>query len=343
MRYLRRQVINRRSLNDARLDVDINNNILMTSPAAVQVPAGSTTQRPIVGGRYGTDTAGDLSGMIRYNTTTGQLEGYQSGTWRAFRFKESTQIVQQNLGAGDSSTLYFGPLNPAPPAVVQSGSSWGGQNLLVLVENVLQVSNTNYTVVQNPTITGEVYIGPTSTATNVGATTINFATSLVVSSVSGNGTSVTLTFSTQTANPFAIGQSITVTGLGNLNYNGTYTVSGVTTSTVSYANSTTGSVIGDGLVTSNSAIYPAISLVGALVTGHSSIPANTAILSYVTDPITDALISININKLIVTSTIPVSTPITITESTTTGSGYYIQFSSPPPYGKPVTVLSGFDQ
>jgi len=343
MRYLRKQVINRRVPNDARLDVDINNNILMTSPAAVQVPAGSTAQRPIVANRYGTSTPGDLSGMIRYNTSTNQLEGYQAGTWRAFRFKESTQITQQNLGAGDSSTVYFGPLNPIPPSVVQSGATWGGQNLLVLVENVLQISNTNYTIVQNPTITGEIYSGLTSSVTLVGASIINFSTSLVVSNAAGNGSTVTLTFATQSSNPFAIGQSITVTGLSNIGYNGVYTVTGVTTSTVSYANSTTGSIIGDGMVISNSAIYPAISLVGAIVTGHSSIPSNTAILSYVTDPITDALVSITVNKTITTALIPVSTSLTITESTTTGSGYYIQFSSPPPYGKPVTVLSGFDQ
>lgn len=343
MRYLRKQVINRRAPNDARLDVDINNNILMSSPAAVQVPTGTTTQRPIVGNRYGTSSTGDLSGMIRYNTTTSQLEGYQAGTWRAFRFKESTQITQQNLGAGDSSTVYFGPLNPAPPTTVQSGSTWGGQNLLVIVENVIQLFNTNYTVVQNPTIAGETYVGQTSVATSVSGTTIYFSPSLVVTAASGNGTSATLTFATQTANPFAVGQTIIVTGLNVLGYNGIYTVTSVTTSTVSYANSTTGSINGNGAVTSNVAIYPAVNITGATVTGSSSIQSNTTITSYTTDSNTGALTSIVINKPVITSSIPYSTSITITETSQTPTGYYICFSSPVPYGKPVTVLSGFDQ
>lgn len=343
MRYLVQQNINRRAPYDQRLYVDMNNNVLMSTPAAVQVPAGTTTQRPIVGNKYGNSSTGDLSGMIRYNVTTNQLEGYQAGSWRAFRFKESTQITQQNLGAGDSSTVYFGPLNPAPPTTVQSGTTWGGQNLLVIVENVIQVFNTNYTVVQNPTITGETYVGQTSVATSVSSTTLYFSPSLVVTAASGDGSHATLTFATQTVNPYAVGQTIIVTGLNILGYNGTYTVTSVSTSTVSYANSTTGSVNGNGIVSSNVTIYPAINITGATVTGSSSIQSSTTITSYTTDPNTDALTSITINKPTITSSIPYSTSITIAETTQTPTGYYICFSSPVPYGKPVTVLSGFDQ
>ena len=43
-------------------------------------------------------------------------------------------------------TIGFIPLNPIPPAVVQSGATWGGQNLIVIVGNVFQVFNTNYTI-----------------------------------------------------------------------------------------------------------------------------------------------------------------------------------------------------
>ena len=150
MRYLRKQVINRRAPYDQRLQVDINNSVLMSTPSAAQLPAGTSAQRPLVGNRYGTSDTSDLSGMIRYNTETNQLEGYQAGVWRTFRFKESTGITQQNLGIGDSVEVYFGVLNPAPPATVESGKTWGGQNLLVVVENVIQIHGTNYTIVQNP-------------------------------------------------------------------------------------------------------------------------------------------------------------------------------------------------
>lgn len=149
MRYLRKQVINRRAPYDQRLQVDINSNVLMSSPAAVQVPAGTTIQRPIVGNRYGTTNVGDLSGMIRYNTTSGELEGYQAGQWRSFRFKEATQITVQNAGVGDFVETTF-PINPQPPSIVQSGTTWTGANIIVIVENVIQVFGTNYTITQAP-------------------------------------------------------------------------------------------------------------------------------------------------------------------------------------------------
>ena len=108
MRYLRKQVLNRRSPFDQRLSVDINDAIVMKTTSNVTLPSGTTAQRPV----------SPVNGMLRYNTDIvagGEMEIYQSNTWRSLRFKESTQIVQQNLGAGDSINVYFGPLNPAPP------------------------------------------------------------------------------------------------------------------------------------------------------------------------------------------------------------------------------------
>lgn len=150
MRYLRKQNIDRRALQDYRLNVDIHDNVIMSSPKAVQVPAGTTTDRPIIGNRYGASTFGDLSGMIRYNTTTGELEGNQAGEWRSFRFKEPTQITVQTLGIGDFVETLFGPLDPTPPTTVQSGTTWSGANVIVVVENVIQIFNTNYTISINP-------------------------------------------------------------------------------------------------------------------------------------------------------------------------------------------------
>jgi hypothetical protein len=91
--------------------------------------------------------------MLRYNETTGDLEAYQSGSWRALRFKESTNITQQGLGTGDGLSTIYGPLSPTPPSLVESGGTWGGQNIMVYVENVYQLFTTNYTIVQNPTTT----------------------------------------------------------------------------------------------------------------------------------------------------------------------------------------------
>ena len=249
MRYLRKQVLNDRAPYDQRLQVDINNNILMSSPAAFQIPAGTTAQRPIVGNKYSASSSSDLSGMIRYNTDTSQLEGYQSGKWRSFQFKESNQITQQNLGAGDGTTVYFGPLNAAydPTNISSDVTSYGGQNMLVIVENVLQLSTTNYTVVQNPAESVESYSGSNAVATSIGATTINFNTALLGAYASSNGTTATLNLVQSTTNTqvaFAIGASITTTGYTPTGLNGTYTVTG---SSVSAFSNTTGFISGNTL------------------------------------------------------------------------------------------------
>jgi hypothetical protein len=163
--------------------------------------------------------------------------------------------------------------------------------------------------------------------------------------VTGTGLTATLGFTSQPANPFAIGDTITVTSMQPIGYNGVYTVTAVTNSSVSYACTASGSMVVGGTITSSSSVYPpvSVSITGATVTGSAYIQSSTTILSYVTDPYTDALTSITINKPTITGTIPARTTITITDSTNSGSGYYLQFTSPVPYGKVVTALLGFDQ
>lgn len=146
MRYLRRQVLNRRSPSDSRLAVDIDNAVIMDTPKNLLLPKGVTDDRPV----------SPKLGMIRYNTTTNDVEVYQgltegSGAWRSLRYKESIGITQQTLGIGDDVETIFGPLNPAPPdsdptLTVQTNTAWTGNNIIVLVENVVQIFTTNYTV-----------------------------------------------------------------------------------------------------------------------------------------------------------------------------------------------------
>ena len=140
MRYLQRQLLNKRQVVDYGIAVGIGGDVVINSTNNVLLPKGTTVERPII----------PTDGMIRYNTTTSEVEVRQGSAWRSLRFKESTGITLQSLGFGDGSTTIFGPLSPAPPTVIEMGSSWGGQNLIVLVENVIQIFNTNYTIVQNP-------------------------------------------------------------------------------------------------------------------------------------------------------------------------------------------------
>lgn len=337
MRYLRKQVLNRRAPFDQRLSVDINDAVVMTTTNNVTLPSGTTAQRPVL----------PVNGMMRYNTdivTGGELEIYQSSTWRSLRFKESTQITQQSLGAGDGTNLYFGPLIPAPPSTVQSNTIWGGQNVLVIVENVLQLATTNYTVVQNPTIPSEVYTPKLSYDATVGATTLYFNSHVLGDTATWATNVATLTFTALTRTPFAVGSSIVVTGYMPTAYNGTFTVTASTESSVIYSlvvNPGTSTVSGQ--IKSSDAVYTSVDLTGATLNGHASIPASTTITSYVSDLNTDALISVVINNAIITSTIAINTALTVTDSESTPNGYYLKFTSPVPLGKVVTVLHGFDK
>jgi hypothetical protein len=309
----------------------------------LMLPSGATSERPVT----------PVNGMIRYNTTLNEVELYQSSKWRSLKFKEASPIIQQNLGAGDANTVYFGPLNAAyspsnissnvPVSGGQSTGQFGGQNIFVVVENVLQLYNTNYTIEQNPTIGGETYTGKNSAAVGIGSTTIHFSSSLEVIGASGNGTTATLTLNAQTSAAFAVGETIVVTGVTPSAYNGSFVVTSSTTNSVSYASTATGNIVFPGTVTSQSAIYPAINLTGAVVTGSASIQSNTTVVSYTVDSVTDALTSITINKPTTTAIIAAGTTLTLTDTSESGTGYYLKFNSPPPYGKIVTALIGFDQ
>jgi len=86
-----------------------------------------------------------------------------------------------------------------------------------------------------------------------GAWTPSATNTLSVISSSGNGTTATLVFATQSSNPFTVGQSITVGGNSVSGYNVTATVTAVTTSSVSYLNTTTTAGTG-GTITSAGAV-----------------------------------------------------------------------------------------
>ena len=64
--------------------------------------------------------------------------------------------------------------------------------------------------------------------------------SLVTTGASGNGTTATITFATQSSAP-SVGSSVTVSGVTPVGYNGTFTTTATSTSSVSYASATTGS------------------------------------------------------------------------------------------------------
>jgi hypothetical protein len=342
MRYIKRQTLDRRTANNTSLYSDPARANVYVSPigaGSLVLPNGTNAQRP------GTPS----NGMMRYNTdavTGGQLEVYSAGRWRALRFAEQKQITQQNLGAGDGTNTFFGPLNATyyNPGNNANNATVGAQNILVIVENVIQVSAINYTITNNPTLPAETYTPKLSFAAVSGSTTLYFNTSLFVTGASGNGSTATLTFATQTQIPFAIGASIIVFGVNSTggvgNYNGTFTVTGSTTSSVSWSSATTATYQNGGEIDAVGAVYPTVNLVGATISGTNL--AGSTISAYAIDPNTDALLSVTFSPATTTSTVAVNTTYTITKSSGAGSGYYLNFSTPVPYGKVVVALLGFD-
>jgi len=209
MRYLRQHVLNRRSPSDSRVKIDMTDSIVMDTSNNMLMPRGTTAERPV----------SPVNGMMRYNTTTTQVEVYQGGTgtsggtWRSLRFKESTAITQQTLGPGDDILRHFGPLNPAPPTTTESGSTFGAQNLLVYIDTVPQIPNTNFVLIQNPCVA----IG----------TILSFDSG--TKRITSSNTSV-INFSTLS---FHADQEITITG--SASNNGTYTIVSVTSSYIEVA------------------------------------------------------------------------------------------------------------
>ena len=246
----------------------------MGTTTSLQLPSGTGDSAFSDGSDQNQRPVNKRAGMIRYNETTTEVEVYQGGTWRALRYKEATGIVQQTLGFGNNVATFFGPLAPEP-TVGAAGTTWDSvqfaKQLLVIVENVIQLSATNYTLIQNPTIPGETYTPKTAGTTTVGSTVINIDPTLV------------------------------------------------------------------GFIA-----YPAVDITGAAVTG-ANIAANTVIESY-TINVAGQLTQIVLNNPTVSSNIAAGTMLTISDSTNTVSdGWYLQFSSPVPHGKPVVVLHGFDR
>ena len=145
MRLLKAQNTNLRSITGKGVKYGIDDLVTVDSTNSMIVPKGTDAQMP----------SSNINGMIRYNTDDDQFEVYQNGAWRELRFKEPNQdpgIVWQNLGVGNiaADETVFGELqsNDADFPVPDSAT-----NIIVLVENVVQIPTTNYTIHQTAEIT----------------------------------------------------------------------------------------------------------------------------------------------------------------------------------------------
>jgi len=173
--------------------------LIIPGTGAILVPKGDTASRP---------NPAEV-GQLRYNTDTRSFEYYEGvpnggNAWKQARFREPVTVTKQNLGNGDDQEVNFGPLNandvdfyyPANP-----------EQVLVMVENVLQIPDTNYSIVQQPCYYNTTQIGFASNY-NGYATIVGRDNSLVNFVTKG----------------YHAGQTVSVSGAANGSNNGNFTV-----------------------------------------------------------------------------------------------------------------------
>ena len=184
MKFLKTKNISKFSINDRSLiaypdGVGPGNRVVINAKGGMMLPKGTTAQRPQLSSvRQPTDA----NGTIRYNTTTSTIEAYVGGAWVTVASPLASAITKQTLGPGNGTERVFGPLN----TTFVSSYSASADNIIVLVENVMQISTTNYTVVQSNGVTpinGNIYAA---------GWYINFTSAVPASGGGGNPVFVTV-------------------------------------------------------------------------------------------------------------------------------------------------------
>lgn len=146
MRYIKKLALFSKSPMDDKFSVlQDQKRIVTNSSSTMQLPTGPRSARPT--------GSSIVDGTIRYNSEINEFEvyngtlyssGQSQNQWEILRTIRQANITPQNLGYGNYNDVYFGPL-------AYDISLTKPQNVLVFVDNVYQIPNTNYTLVQNPT------------------------------------------------------------------------------------------------------------------------------------------------------------------------------------------------
>ena len=143
MKFLKQKNISKYSATDQTLFTNHFGRAVMGLSGGLRLPQGTTAQRPNTSGvRYPGDASEFADGTIRYNIDTNTLEALIAGVWEVVRAPGATTITKQTLGPGDGVVVAFGPLTLTPSSA---------NNIIVLVENVMQISTTNYTLTSSNT------------------------------------------------------------------------------------------------------------------------------------------------------------------------------------------------
>ena len=200
------------------------------------------------------------SGVYSKTTSAALLTIDIYGRVVGFETPDAFYMTIQSFTATSGQTVF---------SVTRSAGYISGQCLVY--ENGLLQSTSDYTDTGGST--GTVTFATGRTSGDI-ITIISFKSvsslNLATTAASGTGSTATLTFATRSIAPFTVGQSITVSGVTPSGYNGTYTVTACTTSSVSFASSTTGSQTVSGTIIPTNAVYPSFTRNTATLTNTSS-------------------------------------------------------------------------
>ena len=140
MKFLKTKNISKFSINDRTLIAYPEGNgpggrVVMNSHGGLMLPKGTTSERPELSG---VRQPADANGTIRYNTTTSSIEAYVGNAWEVVRAPGASSITKQTLGPGNDidTDFYF----------TSGFTAASADNIIVLVENVMQISDTNFTL-----------------------------------------------------------------------------------------------------------------------------------------------------------------------------------------------------
>lgn len=154
MKFLKQQNTNRFNPRDQRFFTNQFGLGVVNLNGGLRLPQGTTAQQPDpTKGRWPGITAtqtGDeyADGTIRYNIDTNSLECLIAGVWEVVRAPGSTAITKQPAGLGDAVETVF-PLLAVPTGTSYQADAPYSNNIVVLIQNVWQESNTNYEVLQS--------------------------------------------------------------------------------------------------------------------------------------------------------------------------------------------------